>query len=344
MPYSDIPRIEMTHSSYPIVADRLIKDTNLVSQLGAYFFVLGPLLSFTIILNEIVREKELRLRQGLQVVGVGHSVYWASWTLVGLAFAGVTTVILLFTGLVCQFDVFWNTPLWISFLVFFMFTMAMITMAYFVSTLVSTQAAANQMAYTFVLLTIIFQIVFSQQDINNLFLYNDSTRNTPFVYLFRSFFNLVPSFTFSVCFGAIVKVASTHFDAHLIIWIPGKRYTFSDFITRETGSIIKGIGYTMPSALESFGVLVADVVLYTVLTWYFDHVLSHNRGVADPWYFPFTRKYWESWSKSDVDMKAAIAEARKARRGAAKAEKIIKEDYAAAAAVEEEVGKRVDSV
>jgi hypothetical protein len=55
----------MTHSTYPIVADRLIKDTNLVSQLGSYFFVLGPLLSFTIILNEIVREKELRLRQGL---------------------------------------------------------------------------------------------------------------------------------------------------------------------------------------------------------------------------------------------------------------------------------------
>jgi len=65
MPSQDIPRIEMTHSTYPIVADRLIKDTNLVSQLGSYFFVLGPLLSFTIILNEIVREKELRLWQGL---------------------------------------------------------------------------------------------------------------------------------------------------------------------------------------------------------------------------------------------------------------------------------------
>ena len=55
---TDIPRIELSHSSYPIVADRLVKDSNLVSQLGGYFFVLGPLLSFTIILNEIVREKE----------------------------------------------------------------------------------------------------------------------------------------------------------------------------------------------------------------------------------------------------------------------------------------------
>ena len=53
----------MSTSWYPVVADRLVKESNLVSQLGGYFFVLGPLLSFTIMLNEIVREKELRLRQ-----------------------------------------------------------------------------------------------------------------------------------------------------------------------------------------------------------------------------------------------------------------------------------------
>lgn len=60
---SEIPRIDMSHSSYPIVTDRFVKGTNLVSQIGAYFFVLGPLLGFTIMLNEVVREKELRLRQ-----------------------------------------------------------------------------------------------------------------------------------------------------------------------------------------------------------------------------------------------------------------------------------------
>jgi hypothetical protein len=59
----DAPRIEMTQSTYPIMADRLQKDSNIVAQLGGYFFVLGPLLGFTILVNEIVREKELRLRQ-----------------------------------------------------------------------------------------------------------------------------------------------------------------------------------------------------------------------------------------------------------------------------------------
>jgi ABC-type multidrug transport system permease subunit len=106
--------------------------------MGGYFFVLGPLLSFTIILNEIVREKELKLRQGLQVVGVSHTVYWLSWVSVAVFFSLVSTIILLITSLICQFDMFTNSPLVMMFLIFFTFSMAMNMLAFFVSTLVPT--------------------------------------------------------------------------------------------------------------------------------------------------------------------------------------------------------------
>lgn len=96
----------MSHSTYPIIADRLIMDVNLISQLGGYFFVLGPLLSFTIFLNEVVREKELKLRQGLSVVGVNHTVYWLSWIIVGLVFSVMTSLSLVISGLLCGFDYF----------------------------------------------------------------------------------------------------------------------------------------------------------------------------------------------------------------------------------------------
>jgi hypothetical protein len=136
----DIPRIEMSHSTYPILADRIIKDMNLVSQLGGYFFVLGPLLSFTIFLNEVVREKELKLRQGLQVVGVNHTVYWLSWIISGIAFSMMTAVSLIVSAMICGFDFFLNTPFMISFIIFFVFGLAMVSFAFCVSTLVSTQA------------------------------------------------------------------------------------------------------------------------------------------------------------------------------------------------------------
>jgi hypothetical protein len=88
----------------------MVSGINLVSQVGNYFFVLTPLLTFTIFLNEIVREKELRLRQGLSVVGVKHGVYWMSWFIVGVIFSAMTSAILVLSGLLCQFDIFWNTP------------------------------------------------------------------------------------------------------------------------------------------------------------------------------------------------------------------------------------------
>jgi len=63
IPEEDTPHLDVTHGIYPLVSARMIQGLNLVSQIGAYFFVLTPLLTFTILLNEIVREKELRLRQ-----------------------------------------------------------------------------------------------------------------------------------------------------------------------------------------------------------------------------------------------------------------------------------------
>ncbi len=91
----------MTHGVYPIVSSRMIQGMNVIASTGSYFFILTPLLTFTIFLNELVREKELRLRQGLSVVGVSHSVYWISWLLVGIAFSAMTSFALGVMGVIC---------------------------------------------------------------------------------------------------------------------------------------------------------------------------------------------------------------------------------------------------
>jgi ABC-2 family transporter protein len=104
------PEISLTHGIYPLVSARMINNINLVAQVGAYFFILTPLLTFTVILAEIVQEKELRLRQGLSVVGVKHGVYWISWFIVGVFFSAATSLVLVTTGLICNFDIFWNLP------------------------------------------------------------------------------------------------------------------------------------------------------------------------------------------------------------------------------------------
>lgn len=39
------------------------------------------------------------------------------------------------------------------------------------------------------------------------------------------------------------------------------------------------------------------ISIYGILTWYFDQIISKNRGVAQPWYFPVMPSYWLSCLK-----------------------------------------------
>eukprot|EP00347_Sterkiella_histriomuscorum_P002432 403368176 len=287
IPIEETPKIKMSHSSYPRGADRFVKNSNVVSQMGAYFFMFSPLLGFSIFLNEIVREKELKLRQGLQVVGVGHSVYWLSWFIVSTTFSAMCTLILCLLGLICQMDLFVNTPFLMLYLLFVTFAICMNLLAFLLSTLINTQ----QQAYS---------LVFAQSDVNNIFFFNDETQNLFAIRMTRYLLYLVPTFPYSICYGAIQKIACTHLEPQYMAWFAGKHYTWDMFAQDEKGHFGDGIGYTVPSPLKSLWILIADCILFAFLAWYFDHIISSNRGVSNPAYFLFTKKYWKSLCHKQV--------------------------------------------
>ena len=64
------PRIESTYSDFPEPLDRFLQSVDVMTMFGAYYFILGPLISFMVVSGDLTKEKELRLRQGLTVVGV----------------------------------------------------------------------------------------------------------------------------------------------------------------------------------------------------------------------------------------------------------------------------------
>jgi hypothetical protein len=150
------------------------------------------------------------------------------------------------------------------------------------------------MAFSFVLVTIIFELVFSQPDYNNRFFFNDNKKDDLVLNTLKFIFYLFPSFPLSLCYGALVKVAARHMDQQVFAWIPGKDdYSWEDFSSNIHGKLVDGLTYTMPSPLRSVEAMIKEMVLFMVLTWYFDHTVSANRGVADPPYFILTKKYWK---------------------------------------------------
>lgn len=47
----------------------------------------------------------------------------------------------------------------------------------------------------------------------------------------------------------------------------------------------------------SIVMLFFDTFLYAVLAWYLDQVWPREFGVAQPWYFLVSPRYWRSWCR-----------------------------------------------
>jgi ABC-type multidrug transport system ATPase subunit len=74
-------------------------------------------------------------------------------------------------------------------------------------------------------------------------------------------------------------------------WIQGPGYFWSDLTRPQTG-YINGDYYDAWSTLASLMFLLMDIAIFGVLTWYFDHIVPHNRGREESAIFCLKRNYW----------------------------------------------------
>lgn len=118
--------IETTWSHFPLTASRVFKNGDISSMVGSFYFCMGPLVTFVVILTEIVKEKQLKLRQGLSVVGLSHTSYWTHWVITSMFFATVVSLTTIIAGLILQFQLFFSANIIIMFFLFFIFTMSLV--------------------------------------------------------------------------------------------------------------------------------------------------------------------------------------------------------------------------
>lgn len=130
-------------------------------------------------------------------------------------------------------------------------------------------------------MTIIFELVFSQPDMNNRFFFADDKQDNLMITIVRTIFFCMPSFTLSICYGTLIKIAAYHMDQAVFAWLPGRVYSWADFTEPIKGKLADGTMFTTPSPAKAVTILALDIVLFAVLTWYFDHIVSNNRGVSE---------------------------------------------------------------
>lgn len=59
------PYINATIQSYPVSSNRFIEKADVIASEGAFYFFFPPMIAFVVILLEIIREKDLKLRKVL---------------------------------------------------------------------------------------------------------------------------------------------------------------------------------------------------------------------------------------------------------------------------------------
>jgi hypothetical protein len=71
-----------------------------ISGQGSFYFIIPPICTFLFLTSELLKEKELKLRQYMQVVGVNSTIFWISWLISILIVSFIQGFVMTLSGLI----------------------------------------------------------------------------------------------------------------------------------------------------------------------------------------------------------------------------------------------------
>ena len=179
-------------------------------------------------------------------------------------------------GLILQIRLFTHGLLWFDFIVFWSNGVLLSFIGYLVVSLVNEKKIGMSITYGFVLYAIVMQWVFTG-GFMLYFIYQSAS--STMVKIAKVFFNIYPSFHYSKIFCDIERKADSHFDMLEAKWISGNEFTTKDLFEVTKGKVIfPAEPYEIPSPFQSYLYMLLTSLVYIILIWYFDHVISSNRG------------------------------------------------------------------
>jgi hypothetical protein len=147
--YADLkglPNIDLhiKTQAFPTPSSRFIEGSNVIGVLGQFYLFFPPMVIFSMLLIDIVKEKEKNLKNYLNLSGLSLTGYWLGWLSVGLINSFiVASEIVLLGRYFFVYEIFTNGNILVPFSLFFTFTYAIQIFAMFISSLVKTANVAT---------------------------------------------------------------------------------------------------------------------------------------------------------------------------------------------------------
>ncbi|EGR29336.1 hypothetical protein IMG5_158040 [Ichthyophthirius multifiliis] len=286
----DKERIQATIQDYPKLPTRFTLGFDLFSAYGAFYLFIPVMISFILLINEVLREKEKKLRQGLTTLGLSQFSYIASWVVYSFLSMCLLQFVMIFVGYLFRFDFFIKCSLIIIYLVFVCFGMSILSIAYLISTVCNSVQLGYTIGYGFLLLAIVMEI-FMSSPIFIYFLYQ--TEPDIYAYLLLTLFSIYPPFHYSKIFQDIVQRTNKHYDITNSRWSDAPGFNYDDIFKTIKGKFsYPPVMYEAPTLMQSFIYMNGLSILIFLMALYFDHVMPSNRGSSESAFFFFKKSFW----------------------------------------------------
>eukprot|EP00475_Leptophrys_vorax_P029658 TRINITY_DN4376_c0_g2_i5.p1 TRINITY_DN4376_c0_g2~~TRINITY_DN4376_c0_g2_i5.p1 ORF type:complete len:983 (+),score=58.52 TRINITY_DN4376_c0_g2_i5:142-3090(+) len=254
--------------SYAEFAHPAIATYSAVAAAGATFLFAAAMFGFVTQASNLVAERELKLRQAMATMGLMDSVYWLTWFVWEVSLSFIACILLVCFGMLFQFDFFLHNSFLVLFLMFFLFWVAMTSLAFFVSTFLRKSATANTVGFFLFIIGFVLQLV------------------------------ILFGFPYTQDFAAFYRVIFNLFPPNLLAI--GLKYLGDATATSDDPGIqLSGIGECSPRnpdcVMTMAGIyvwLIALTAVYFLLAVYFDNVLPDVNGIRKPCYFFLLPSFW----------------------------------------------------
>ena len=274
----DPPKIQLEYANYPQTEHRFFAETSIVNNFGGPFFFLIPITLYVLTLIDVVKEKQLKLRKSLLIIGLTNKAFWSSWLLVALIYSIILILFFLSVVYALQWELFINTPFPIMFMLFFMFTFDLQLCAFLMSTLLNNVKTAYAAAFCFIIVAGVIECIFTVPFIYQIIYADDVNFG---VKIFKAFLYIFCPYSFSKAYIEIATISSTKLNEVTFMNMVGRKYKYSDlFHVNENEMVLFKTHYRIPATYESFVTLFLDAILYLIFIFYFDNVIETNRGKA----------------------------------------------------------------
>jgi ABC-type multidrug transport system ATPase subunit len=256
--------------------------------------------TFFHILTEIVGEKESRLRLGMRMMGLKTSVYWLVWFFTGALYILLSTLVLIGAGLACQFAFFVNSNFFAVFLLFFLFGIAMVCFAFWLSSLISSSKTAQTVGYAIILVGFVFQAIMSSGNgaLVDMLWADDLP---PWVLFVRWVLTQYPPFNFDKAFADIAFKSSDTLNLSEGRIVKGKGFEWDDLFEGRAINFF-GTHVEIPAPMQQILWLVINTAIYGLVGLYLDNVLPGEHGSPRHLFFFLDPYYW-GWKKAKIRMK-----------------------------------------